>query len=488
MTSGPRRLAHLGRVFFASCSVVALGTFLLWVFAADAVHALDRYVVARHTAPWSEQFDEAKALLATDPDAAIRRLDSLLHRLREVRKGDRLEPIKRSALETITALLRKRGQSEAGFAWADEWVRFDDRDLNAQLARVQLLGMLEGRGDEASEAFRNLYEKVREVPMISHAYVEDRLAKGDRDAAIRAVLESLVPYDLTVRRDWQVFLRGGGSAKEASFAVTPTIDGDRSLALRFSVDAGITIVRIDPPTDVDLLLTNLRLVVRDGDLERRMVLGGLDLSPTQMTQDGDLLTTSMQPDPRFIVRLPEPVRSDATSLEFLCTIGRPLPKFFEELLASAESMDLETKLAAAGEAVLVDRLRLARVDAARRSGLSVGFDGGSGQRVPVDAAGDAAMFDASVPVSPNGSRLEVALPAIRGINVDIEVEFDAGGHVTLLPLEKLADLRRRGSVESRDVEWTPAGLLVIGGAPMLSLHLDERSAESSLVRLRGGIE
>ncbi len=491
MISGPRRLAHVGRVFFASCSVVAFVTLSLWVFGAGVVDSVDRYFVDRHVTPWTDRFDAAKAVAATDPAGAILRFEELLRGLREVQKDDRLEPIKRRSFEWITTLLRGRGAPEAGFAWAAEWVRFDDRDLNAHLERVRFLGRIGGREVEAADAFRALYTKVPEVPAVSRAYLEDRLAKGDRETAVRVVLESLVPYDLAARRDWQVFLRGPDAKDGAPRAVTPAIDANRTMRLRFAVAPGIESVRIDPPAFVDLMLTNSRLLIRRGEEELRLSFAGIKVNPVQMTQDGDTLVTSVEPDPRFIVRFPAAVRAEATVVEFAAIVGRPWPGFFAELLETPESIEVEARLVAAGEHALLERLRRARTDAARRAGLAITFPGVPPEPVRCDFAGSQVTFDTTLPVPRDAARVELSLPRIRGVVVDVEIELTTNGETRLFSREKLAEQRHRGLIESRDVEWTDDGLLVAGSSPSLTLHLDEWTSTGStgaVMVVRGGIE
>ena len=124
-----RNLPNLGRASLLFLALLAGGTALIWSQWPRLVHGLDDWIVEVYRGDVERAWTEAREVLSGDRDRGIELLVDLLEDLEDISKGDRLQPIKRQALDLLTGCLQDRGNYQRGIGWARTWVSFQRTPL-----------------------------------------------------------------------------------------------------------------------------------------------------------------------------------------------------------------------------------------------------------------------------------------------------------------------------------------------------------------------
>ena len=245
-----RHLPNLGRAALLIFALVASSTVLVWNQWPELVHDLDYVIVKAYRTGTETAWNEAR-VPTHDRARRIELLEELLGDLESIRKGDRLGPIKRGALDRLTAELQAQGDHARGIEWAERWVAFDDRDINGQVRLARLLYRAGERRDEGIHILGELQRRFPGEESISQAYIGMLIEQARHTEACGILLDYLragAPDSLSAIQDWEVFWDvGEGFSPRTRKPVVGELGGDGTFELTFAIPPDSRRVRIDPP-------------------------------------------------------------------------------------------------------------------------------------------------------------------------------------------------------------------------------------------------
>jgi hypothetical protein len=291
--------------------------------------------VERHQSGYKERLQRAQKKVAVQPEEVRRRLEDLLTDLDWVKKQDRLGPIKRSAFQALVQLLERQESYAPALEWADRWVAFDQRDLNALLQQARLMYHAPGQPDQRLEAMAELYRRMPEVKRVALGYAELLHLSGEREQAA-SVFESFSRLPLNQRPSdspvAQVFWDYGSGISAATRAQALPIGMEHGLqGLFFYAEAGVTRLRIDPFES----LVRPRLFIWDADGSHMLELTAEQLKLNQMRRIGDHRLVVEGEDAYLVWDLPVDWTGRPLSMFLAATVdNRPLRMLDEDAVAS----------------------------------------------------------------------------------------------------------------------------------------------------------
>lgn len=284
----------------------------MWTQWPVLVRDLDDRIVWRYGGGPNRALSEARELLSSGDGRGADLLESTIEELDGIHKGDRLYLVMRDALSLLTEHLRDRGELARGLYWCNVWVELDDRDLDARVRLAQLLYEEGASRNQAVQQLAVLHDRFPEVEQISATLVDMLLDQGREQEACQVLVSYLqvgaVPLDTPsgLQKDWRVFWDvGDGFADGMSKPVLGELSANGWLAMPFHIPLGARRLRIDLPPLSRLRLTEPRLQLAAGGVERTVNLMDLDLGLHDVTSDGQVLEVSSGGwDPYFTMMLP----------------------------------------------------------------------------------------------------------------------------------------------------------------------------------------
>ena len=135
------RIANLLLVLAWTLCIIGLCIVSLWFITPDLIHKIDekfRYDVIyepreRYTTI-AERYEQQG-----DQDLIIAALIGLLGELDDIQKVDELAATKRAAYGQLVRVLIHRSEFPRAMQWADQWLAFDQKDIQGLLVRARLL-------------------------------------------------------------------------------------------------------------------------------------------------------------------------------------------------------------------------------------------------------------------------------------------------------------------------------------------------------------
>ena len=306
-----RTLSHLGRIALLALTVCCGVTWLLWTQAPERVHAFDAYLKDRYVASYVDRFQDVNYRLAQKDKSALDDLEELIVDLEPVKKGDRLESLKRSALQRAINVYSLTGNLERALHHADGVTVFDERDIHHSVGRAALLAKMPGKLEEAEAVLEDLFLRFPATSFVSDMQIGALTGQGRYAQAILAALRAesfgamLVPTDA-----WEIYVdlgEGFRDDKKTSLRVREGIEQGRfiaSLHMPKSV-SGLTRLRIDMPPNAKLVIDEWTITFTAGETVTALpVLESLE-SSNQVVIEGDLIKTIGGGDSYVALLVPE---------------------------------------------------------------------------------------------------------------------------------------------------------------------------------------
>jgi hypothetical protein len=172
-------LAALNLTLLAT-TALALVTTCAWSVSAPRVDEFGRTLWDSHVRVPGNRLKVAIADLEQGRDeSGVRAIETLLIDLEETRPGDRLAPIKAGAYRALATHDANANRLEHAVDWLDQWLSFDERNLDVQVERATLLQRIPERSGEAERTLSALHERFPEAASVQRAYSE--MTPGETD-------------------------------------------------------------------------------------------------------------------------------------------------------------------------------------------------------------------------------------------------------------------------------------------------------------------
>lgn len=336
-------LADLGRAASLALAAGALCVLIVWTLSPTKVDTFGQWIVDSYEKVYSARLRTAEKTLQKDRDQGVKAVETLLRDLHRIKKRDRLDPIKRRSLELVTeALSKEHSQLERAIYWADQWVDFDEKDLNGHVRRVELLGRAARRQTEARDTSSRLYGMVPETEAVVQLYAETMIEQGKIADAFNAVSDYAEHYlNAVVPSFWQLFWDSGDGFNETqSKKVEWILDGHGKLTLSVNLTAPVRQLRVDPPPFSRLMILEPKMVTKVDGKETTMQLWNISLGVHQMTQADRALETTGEGDPFFYWELPMSQHGAGLTIVVEAKVSRLPPTWVARFVARPEIQTL----------------------------------------------------------------------------------------------------------------------------------------------------
>jgi len=306
-----RTLSHLGRIALLALTVCCGATWILWSQAPERVEAFDAYLKDRYVASYVDRFQDVNKRLAQKDESALDELEELIVDLEPVKKGDRLESLKRSALQRAISVYSFTGNLERALHHADGVTVFDDRDIHNSVRRAALLAKMPGKLEEAEAVLEDLFLRFPATSFVSDMQISALTGQGRYAEAILAALRAesfgamLVPTDA-----WEIYVdlgEGFRNDKKTTLRVREDVEPGRfvaSLHMPKSVSE-LTRLRIDMPPSAKLIIDEWTITFTAGETVTTLPVLERIESSNQVVIEGDLVKTIGGGDSFVALLVPE---------------------------------------------------------------------------------------------------------------------------------------------------------------------------------------
>ncbi len=323
-----KSLAAWARILLIMVSLVAIGIAVVWTVFPSAVSTLDSHIVQIYMQHYHQKLNKGLEPKGTDDLLAVQKLESLLAGLESIKKMDRLDAIKRSALRELVALYQGLNESVSALLWAEHWMEFDERDLYAKAAHAKVLSSIAGREDEGLKELERLYHLVPEVRWTGYDYAKVLYAREfvtDAEAVLEKTMNS---HDL--QKDWVVYWDSGkGFNAKEYLKVWPVLQLDGLFQFSLPLPAGVIAIRIDPPAYLPLIIASPRVFINTPVSKIEVNVFAKPISLHQVKYTPSVFDVPVSNDPYFYWNMPQKFQGEAYTLEFSANVMVALPEWFE---------------------------------------------------------------------------------------------------------------------------------------------------------------
>ena len=159
------------RIFFILSACCGICTIIIWVFSPCTVDNLDAKIVSGYVKHYESCYNRAtKDSGKGRVEEGSEKLEMLLEDLDYVKKGDRLDRLKRRIVNKLIQQKIKSGEESETLKYFQTLIAFDKRDLGVQIRLAEFLRYNVGRKEEAENMVKKLYERFPSVPMVADVY------------------------------------------------------------------------------------------------------------------------------------------------------------------------------------------------------------------------------------------------------------------------------------------------------------------------------
>ena len=327
-----QRTVTAARVLLLITSVAGAGFLIVWFRVPAIVDAVDETLRERHLAPHRQRLQDAKSA-AEDGDlsTALSHLEAARQALRPVRKGDRLDPLKRQTYRRLATAYHDADQEDAAFGVLDEWSAFDPRDVNPIVLRAEWLGVA---GFEILRDLRIRFPHAQVAGLFPPQTLPDTLSGVD------ALVLAADTLTLPPNPKWQIYWDdGNGFRGAASQIVDASIAEDGAFILDTAVPGDVRRLRLDGPSS-SILVHDLSIHLEGSDTTITLPLH--EASPRHQVRNVAPRTLEMAgQDPQIHVPIPASFhREEGVSVTIHgWVITAPHPRLLD-LLASQEAASI----------------------------------------------------------------------------------------------------------------------------------------------------
>ena len=324
------RLKNIGRTTLLTIAFIALCVFGTFQFGEEHINRLDNHVIKHYVSHYHDDYDAAKFQIETQGSVAL--LETLLHKLHEIQKGDRLANIKESSLDSVTEFYTKKSQFNKALYWAEIWSEFDERNLTASVRLYSIQRKVPSLKNNAISKLEKLRQRVPESELVSITSIRWALQDNRyRDALSAAHTYFQRTYN-TFHLPWQVYWdTGTGFTDAQSITLYPSIRLSRELSLEANLPSNIVKLRFDPPP-----LSKFAIKEPAWTWEQRKPKEISVLDEKLGTNDVRLNVNSLEtfggPDPYFFWEVPEHYSDSNRLTYFRARLEKAFPNWFEEVI------------------------------------------------------------------------------------------------------------------------------------------------------------
>ncbi len=261
---------------------------------------LGTYLIAKHQAPFQHDYSEAlESLNLGNAEPAIRTLEDW----QEVKKGDRVFPLKRTLLLKLADFLHKENNIAQLLTWTREWQSLDNRDISARAFYFEALRLTPEFHAEGVEGIASAYQQFPANPRLSRFYADTLRAAGDTATADK-IHKSKIANQLL---GWELFWdtgQGFNGIEKSAVDVKAADDGAR-FTIEFTLPANTLRFRLDLPPQSEIGISDLDIRIDDQALP--FVTANLEL--VMMHFNNGLLISNGERDPYIIFNIKYPPAS-----------------------------------------------------------------------------------------------------------------------------------------------------------------------------------
>ncbi|MCI5147938.1 MAG: hypothetical protein D3916_00760 [Candidatus Electrothrix sp. MAN1_4] len=503
----------LWETFVLFCAVIALLaviTSLIFSFKSPWINKLDKYIVESYKNRYSDRLQDAEAILPQDRANATNMLQLLLEDLSAIKYGDRLAPVKQKCFVLLSQIFHEDGQINEALSVVEEWVKFNDRDLNALTLQGELLLSLSAREDEGASILTKLFGKVPEAEVVAKAYIHMLQNQGRMLEAFRALSQYMNTKHLGGH--WRIYWDSGvGFNEQNSKTFFPEIGQKGILTLGLELNFDIKRLRIDPPPFSALLISNPVMLFNGNGKKYSLQLAQLPLQFHHMIKFGNRLKTSGGNDPYFIWQMSEKENRDPINIIVKAEVNLWVPDSMKEL-AGAFSLEELKKIKleplTSQEKEIISNLELLketeRIIALQRKAMLITegvisvywidppgifskqhFSEQRTSKVPIvlQEKKENLEFDLLLPVNAKVEQLRIDFPDVVGIQYHLkQVELISGEH------KKLIDISTTPFLLQHKIEKDGQHIKVTGPDPHFSFDISNGASQLDYVRLVGEVQ
>ncbi|MCI5161214.1 MAG: hypothetical protein D3917_04155 [Candidatus Electrothrix sp. AX5] len=497
-------------LFFAVTALLAVITSLIFSFKSSWIDGLDNYVISSYKNRYLNRLQDAKATLSQDRIKATNMLQLLLEDLRAIKYNDRLAPIKRKCFVLLLQLFREDGRINEALSVVKEWVKFNDRDLNALTLQGELLRSLSEREREGEIILTKLFGKVPEAEVVAKAYIQMLQDQGRTLEVFRALSQYI-----NAQRPgghWRVYWDSGiGFNHQDSITLFPEVGGKGLLTLGFELNSEIKRLRIDPPPFSALLISNPVMFFKGNGEKYSLQLAQLPLQFHHMIKFGHRLKTSGGDDPYFIWQVPEKKNRDTVNITVEAEVSSWIPDSMKEFagafsleelkrielepLTSQEKetssnlrklKETEKRISLQGKATSISE-ELISVYWIEPPGIfsKQHFSEQRTSRAPIvlQEKKEALEFDVLLPIDAGVEQLRIDFPDVVGIQYYLkQFELISGEH------KRLIDISKTPFLLQHKIEKNGQRVKVTGPDPHFSFVISNGAPDLDYVRLVGEVQ
>ena len=256
-----KRLAHIGRFLALFFACLAFITLLLWRYMPERINRLDEWIVEKHTEPYESRLQQAvDDIERGEETSGIHQLEALLGDLESIRKRDRLDSVKRKSFQMLTRALIKTNQHKQARDRFDDWIAFDDKDVNAFLGKAKMMCEFPDYSREGESLLTELIQKFP-TPAVLEPYVQrDKtnpklvglfLALDVTDETPAGLARAFMDWAVNRHKilgHWRVFCNTGqGFQKDRIQTVFPEWIDRNTLRFTLTLPREIQTVYVGPP-------------------------------------------------------------------------------------------------------------------------------------------------------------------------------------------------------------------------------------------------
>ncbi len=335
---------HLTIFLLFLMSLMAITIAYIWIFNPLVIRNLDAFVISRYTSKTKSQLHQANTLIAKGKDEdALRILKSITEELKDIKKQDRLAPIKQKTINKIVQVYTKRKEFKDALKWLDIWLAFNDRDLVAQVKRAKLLTKIPGREMDGEKIISELYDKVPMFHDVVFSHIDILIKNRKYTEAYLAAYNYSTSLDLQIAdMNWEVYWDTGKNFNRSQKKkVNPTRDNFGYLNFSTIIPRGsLKHFRIDYPSNVKLLISNATISFDDSVQKSSLLLENLVVRWNNIisSDKGIFLTDGQYPYLYFEV--PEGMGINGeVKIIFRAKISAAIPKKLSNLLSDSKIRD-----------------------------------------------------------------------------------------------------------------------------------------------------
>lgn len=343
--------ANLIRATLLLMAVFAILVSIVWVYEKPVVDKLENEIKDRYLAYYQAEFDRCKEQLNSDGPKGVKAFEEFIESIQEIKKQDRLFPLKRQAFRLIADAMSEREDRANELRWVQRWAAYDERDVEVQLRLALLMTESPDLREEGIKRLANLYLKIPENKGVTERYAE-ALFKNKQYADAFLTIEKLVLKSASLtQRSWQVFWSTGEKFNaDQKVTVIPSYNADNSWEMMFDLPPGVRKIRIDPPSSVPLVIANLRATRTAPIPTQQIEIARLPLKLHQMEQYGVLLHSSGGKDPFFFWDVPNFLATDnMTSWQLSAVVRAAPPPMYRNLFRPDIAEKIRSTLLSKGD-------------------------------------------------------------------------------------------------------------------------------------------